>query len=125
MALAPQPSLERVGALVERVRTAGRDVRLNVEGTSVPVPTGLDVAGYRVLEEALAAAPDGPATVTVRWLDRQLELEVVAGPAGEHVELPLGLRERVALYGGDLRADRNAAGYAVRVRLPLSGERAA
>jgi len=129
LALSPQPSLARVGALVERARAQGRDVRLAVEGDAVPIPAGLDVAGYRVLEEALAAAPDGPATVHVRWQGRRLELEVVAGgfdparsPAGPDL---LGLRERVALFGGELEAGPGAEGYAVRVRLPLPGEAAA
>jgi signal transduction histidine kinase len=123
LALSPQPSLARVDALVERARAHGREVRLRVEGDPVPIPAGLDVAGYRVLEEALAAAPDGAATVNVRWQRRRLELEVVAeataaGPSGADL---LGLRERVALFGGELAAGRGS----VRVRLPLPGEAAA
>ena len=127
LALSPQPSLARVSGLVERARSTGREVRLRVEGEPVAVPAGLDVAGYRVLEEALAAAPDGPATVHVRWQRGRLELEVVAdaadtGPAAADL---LGLRERVALFAGELAAGRGEDGYAVRVRLPLPGEAAA
>src|SRR4051794_18567983 len=125
LALSPTPSLARVGALVERQKAAGREVGLRGGGEPVPVPAGLDVAGYRVLEEALAAAPDGPATVHVRWQGRRLELEVVAGgfdparsPAGPDL---LGLRERVALFGGELQAGPGAGGYAVRGWLPLPG----
>jgi len=127
LALSPQPSLARVGALVERERGRGRSVRLVVEGEPVAVPAGLDVAGYRALEEALAAAPDGPAAVVVRWGPATLDLEVRAdgaelGPTGHDL---LGLRERVALFGGELIAGTDAAGYVVRVRLPLGGEAAA
>src|SRR3954469_6113790 len=127
LALSPTPSLARAGALVEHQQGAGREVRLRVEGDPVPIPAGLDVAAYRVLEEALAAAPHGPATVNVRWLGGRLELEVVAdaaatGPAGADL---LGLRERVALFGGELAAGPGSGGYAVRVRLPLPGGAAA
>jgi glucose-6-phosphate-specific signal transduction histidine kinase len=90
----------------------------------VPLPAGLDVAGYRVLEEALAAAPGGPATVSVRWRRRELELEVLADEPSAGDEL-LGLRERVALFGGELATERRGGGYAVRVTLPLPGEAAA
>jgi signal transduction histidine kinase len=122
LALSPPPSLSRAGMLVERARGAGREVRLNVEGDAVPIPAGLDVAGYRVLEEALAAAPSGPATVSVRWHPRELELEVVAAEVSPDTGPDLlGLRERVALFGGELAAGSRGSGYTVRVRLPLSG----
>src|SRR4051794_6938836 len=106
LALSPQPSLARVGALVEREQAAGRSVDLRVEGEPVAVPAGLDVAGYRALEEALAAAPPGPTTIVVRWGPASLDLEVRAdaagsGPTGADL---LGLRERVMLFGGELAA---------------------
>src|SRR6185312_8629421 len=90
LALSPTPSLARVGALVEHQQNAGREVRLRVEGDPVPIPAGLDVAGYRVLEEALAAAPDGPATVNVRWQSGRLELEVVADAPFDPAHPPAG-----------------------------------
>src|SRR3954447_3235264 len=117
LALSPQPSLARVGALVERQQDGGREVLLRVEGDPVPLPAGIDVAGYRVLEEALAAAPEGPATVNVRWQARRLELEGVAGGAQDRPPADLlGLRERVALFGGELSAGPGPDGYVVRVR---------
>jgi signal transduction histidine kinase len=83
-----------------------------------------------VLEETLAAAPDGPATVNVRWQSGRLELEVVADAEFDPAHPPggadlLGLRERVALFGGELAAGPGSGGYAVRVRLPLPGGAAA
>jgi signal transduction histidine kinase len=128
IALAPQPSLSRVRALVAHARDAGMNVTLSVEGEPMPIPPGLDVAAYRVLEEALDAASGNRAEVIVRWRRRNLELEVLAAggrdPSDERSGL-LGLRERVALFGGELQAGRRrGGGYAVRARMPLSGEAA-
>jgi signal transduction histidine kinase len=128
IALAPQPSLSRVRALVARARDAGMNVTLSIEGEPVPIPPGLDVAAYRVLEEALDAASGNRAEVIVRWRRRNLELEVLAAggrdPSDDRSGL-LGLRERVALFGGELSAGRRrGGGYAVRARMPLGGEAA-
>jgi len=128
IALAPQPSLSRVRALVARARDAGMNVTLSIEGEPLPIPPGLDVAAYRVLEQALEAASGNRAEVIVRWRRRNLELEVLAAggrdPSDERSGL-LGLRERVALFGGELSAGRRrGGGYAVRARMPLGGEAA-
>jgi signal transduction histidine kinase len=129
VALAPQPSLAHVETLVEHVRLAGLPVQLHVEGDRVPLPPGIDLSAYRIVQEALTNALKhaGPARarVTVRYTANGLELEVAddgAGNAGggETGHGLVGMRERVALYGGSLQTDAHPdGGYAVRVRLPF------
>ena len=126
LALAPQPSLAHVADLVARVRASGLPVELDVEGERLPLPAGVDLTAYRVVQEALGGALQAPdarrAAVRVRYADGELALDVT--DSGELAPDParplLGMRERVALYGGDLVAEPVAgSGYAVRARLPL------
>jgi signal transduction histidine kinase len=127
LALAPQPSLGHVGALVQRMRKAGLPVDLRVEGQAAPLPVGLDLTAYRVVQEALAEALErggaGRAEVTVRYGLDDVRLEVLDdGRTGDEPRALLGMRERVALYGGDLEAgSRPRGGHAIRARLPLTG----
>ena len=122
LALAPQPSLAHLRDLVARVRAAGLDVDLEVEGAQAPLPAGVDLTAYRVIQEALEGALEAPdagrAAVRVRYGVGDVALEVSDGGGGQRQLL--GVRERVALYGGDLVAEGIAgSGYAVRARLPL------
>jgi signal transduction histidine kinase len=126
LALAPQPSLAHVADLIARVRASGLPVRLDVEGERAPLPAGIDLTAYRVVQEALAgaleAADPRSAEVHVRYGQGELGLEVTdvgeAPPDGERALL--GMHERVALYGGELVAEPvDGSGYAVRARLPL------
>ena len=126
LALAPLPSLAHVADLVARVRASGLPVELDVEGEHGPLPAGVDLTAYRVVQEALAAALEAAdrrsAEVHVRYGEGELGLEVTdvgdAPPDGERALL--GMHERVALYGGELVAEPvDPAGYAVRARLPL------
>jgi signal transduction histidine kinase len=126
LALAPQPSLAHVADLIARVRASGLPVRLDVEGERAPLPAGIDLTAYRVVQEALAgaleAADPRSAEVHVRYGEGELGLEVTdvgeAPPDGERALL--GMHERVALYGGELVAEPvDGSGYAVRARLPL------
>jgi signal transduction histidine kinase len=129
VALAPQPSLAHIETLVEKVRAAGLPVDLHVEGRPVALSPGIDLSAYRIVQEALTNALKhaGPARVrvTVRYTEDGLELEVVDDGAGdpggtESGHGLIGMRERVALYGGSLRAGaRPGGGYAVGVRLPF------
>jgi signal transduction histidine kinase len=129
LALAPQPSLRRIGDLVQSVRSAGLPVELTVEGDIEDLPPGVDVSAYRIVQEALTNALKhaGPARalVAIRRLDGELEIEVLdTGPgasdgdgAGQGL---VGMRERVAVYGGELEAGRRAeGGYALSARLPV------
>ena len=126
LALAPLPSLAHVADLVARVRASGLPVELDVEGEHGPLPAGVDLTAYRVVQEALAAALEAAdarsAEVHVRYGEGELGLEVTdvgeAPPDGERALL--GMQERVALYGGELVAEPlDRVGYAVRARLPL------
>ena len=129
LALAPQPSMEHVDLLLEQVRAAGMPVELRIEGEPVSLPPGVDLSAYRIIQEALTNALKhaGPAraTVTVRYDEHELKLEIadsgrgaVNGGDGGHGLV--GMRERVALYGGELETGARAGeGYAVQARLPL------
>jgi signal transduction histidine kinase len=128
--LAPQPRLRQLGDLVEEARLAGMDVDFQVEGEARELPVGLDLAAYRIVEEALGAASRHGAAdharVIVRYDTHMLELEVIdhrrepepaADPGGGAL---LGIRERVALYGGRLDAGQRVdGGFGIRVLLPV------
>ena len=132
LALAPQPSLSRVDALLARTRAAGLDVALERSGDDAPLPAGVDLAAYRVVQEALANvvrhAGAEHATVRLTYDPRAVVVEVVddgrgaangGGKAGHGL---VGLRERVDLYGGDFQAGPRAeGGFGVRARLPVAG----
>jgi signal transduction histidine kinase len=130
MTLAPQPGMEQVDRLVQRVREAGLPVTLQVEGTRRPLPVGVDLAAYRIVQEALTNAlkysGQAPTTVMLDYRETELKLEVLDDGSGA---VPrdraaagrglAGMRDRVALYGGTLEAGpRPVRGYAVRAWLP-------
>jgi signal transduction histidine kinase len=129
IALAPQPSLAALDELVAGVREAGLPVALEVVGEPVPLPPGVDLSAYRIVQEALTNALKhaGPARarVVVRYAADAVELEVSDDGAGIPDAVGtghglVGMRERVALYGGDLQAGhRRDGGWALRARLPL------
>jgi signal transduction histidine kinase len=127
LALAPQPSLAHLSTLVQRAQAAGLRVDLAVDGEARALPTGLDLTAYRVVQEALGGATEpggaGHADVLVRYGADSLELSVLDdGPAEGEPRPLLGVRERVLLYGGELRAGpRRAGGHAVRAKLPIEG----
>jgi signal transduction histidine kinase len=133
LALAPQPSLRHLDDLVEQVREAGMPVELRIEGQPRPIAPGIDLSAYRIVQEALTNALKhaGPAQarVTVRYGDSELDIEIADDGAGATGDAPfgghglVGMRERVALFGGDLATGRRlGGGYAVRARLPLTGD---
>jgi signal transduction histidine kinase len=122
LALAPQPTLAHVADLVRRARAAGLPVELRVEGTPAPLAAGADLTAYRVVQEALAGAvregAAAGATVSVRYGAEAVDLEVLDDGAARPA--PMGIEERVALYGGELRtASSRDGGQALRARLPL------
>jgi len=129
-ALEPLPSLTHLADLVERARAAGLPVELRVEGEPPELPAGIDLTAYRVVQEALNEALDAGgerrASVHLRYGERELLLDVTDAGASARREGRglLGVRERVALYGGELLAEQLASGgRAVRARLPLEGVR--
>jgi signal transduction histidine kinase len=129
LGLAPQPELDDLAALVEQTRRAGLPVELHVEGDPRPVPLGADLSAYRIVQEGLTNARkhagDARATVTIRYGDRELEVEVADdGRRSENEDGGghglVGMRERVALFGGELDAGpQTGGGFRVRARLPL------
>jgi signal transduction histidine kinase len=132
LAIGPQPGLDSLPGLVEQVRDAGLPVELRVEGEAAPLPPGIDLSAYRIVQEALTNALKhaGPAEaeIVVRYGTSALELEVVDNGTGARAGVNgsghglIGMRERVALYGGLLETGTAAGGgYAVRARLPLTG----
>jgi signal transduction histidine kinase len=127
----PQPSLDRLGALVARSRDAGLEVELRSEGEPGPLAPGVDLTAFRLVQEgltnALKHAGRGPARVTLRWSDELLEVEIANRVDGEGAVRDallgsgqglVGMRERVALCGGELRAGPVGRGFVVRARLP-------
>jgi signal transduction histidine kinase len=128
--LAPPPSLRHLDGLLERVRLAGLPVTLEVEGTPVDLPPGIDLSAYRIVQEALTntLAHAGPATasVRVRYGADRLDLEVAdtgVGPARRIADGNglVGMRERVSLYDGSLETGaRPGGGFMITARLPLA-----
>ena len=128
---APQPGLDRLDELVERARAAGLPVQVHVVGERRELPGGVDLAAYRVVQEALTNclrhAGAAPAEVTLRYGDEALELEVAdRGPGAASTTGDgrghglVGMRERVRVHGGELEAGaRPGGGFTVRARLPV------
>jgi signal transduction histidine kinase len=133
--LSPQPGLSRLSPLIDRVAFAGLPVEVRISGEPRPLPSGVDLTAYRIIQEALTNAlkhGDGrKAEVTVRYADHALRVEVLnSGPSVLSGGQPppadgpgrglLGLRERVAVLGGDLDARRRlGGGFRVRAKIPL------
>ena len=126
LALAPTPSLAHVEALARRVTASGLPVVLEVEGDARELPAGVDVTAYRVVQEALGAALElggaGRAEVVVRYRRDAVELEV-RDDGRRDIDDPrrlMGMRERVALFGGELHIGRpRDGGHTLRARLPV------
>jgi signal transduction histidine kinase len=137
--LRPQPGLDEIPGLVAGVQSAGLTVELTVNGTPTPLPPGLDLAAYRVVQEALTNiikhAGQARTYILITWT---AELEITVsndGTVGTHGEPGsggvyggspyggrglIGLRERVAIYGGSLDAGpRPGGGWRVRACFPL------
>ncbi|MDQ6713710.1 MAG: histidine kinase [Candidatus Dormibacteraeota bacterium] len=127
--LAPQPGMAGLDALIARVKEAGLPVEFRVEGPPESLPPGVDVAGYRIVQEALTNAlkyaGGAPTEVVVRYTPDGVEIEVIdegaiATPADGIGRGLVGMQERVALFGGTVVAGkRPEGGYAVRAYLPL------
>ena len=128
-ALTPQPGLQHLDHLIAQVVEAGLPVTLRVEGERPVLPPGVDLSAYRIVQEgltnALKHAPGSNAEVVIRFRDNKVNLEIaddgkeiaVADGLGHGL---VGMRERVALYGGTLEAGpREGGGYVLRAELPV------
>jgi signal transduction histidine kinase len=130
LGLAPQPRLADLEALVDGVRASGQPVELRVEGRPAQLPLGIDLSAYRIAQEALTNAlkhaPGAPVSLVVRYGAGEIELEVendgAAAPGGHRGGHGLvGMRERVAVFGGTLDAGpRPEGGFRVLARLPAA-----
>jgi len=133
LALAPQPSLKHLNTLIEQMRETGLPVELHIEGEAEPLPPGVDLSAYRIVQEALTNAlkhaEPSHAQVVIHYRADELELEITddgtgngkGGGAGQGL---IGMRERVTLYGGVFESGRReSGGYSVRARLPLDSNR--
>ena len=123
LALAPQPSLAHVSTLIQRATASGLRVELRIDGEPVALPAGIDLTAYRLVQEALRRAREGGraarASVRVTYATAEVRIEVVDDGAPEDRRL-LGLRERVAVYGGELKAAAaEDGGWRVAARLPV------
>ncbi|MGY1396525.1 sensor histidine kinase [Streptomyces sp. SS10] len=131
--LEPQPGLAQLDALVARVRAAGTPVSVEVSLPAQPLPPGVDLAAYRVVQEALTNtmkhARGAEATLSIGYTDTSLQVEIAdtggskgSPPVESNGRGHLGLRERLAVYGGELTAGPTGAGggYRVTARIPRS-----
>jgi signal transduction histidine kinase len=132
-ALTPQPGLQHLDRLIAQVEEAGLPVTLRVEGERPQLSPGVDLSAYRIVQEgltnALKHAKGAHAEVLVRYVDTSVELEISddgpGTPAGDGMGHGLvGMRERVALYGGTLEAGpRDGGGFVLRAQLPVEAGR--
>jgi signal transduction histidine kinase len=134
VSLAPQPGLDGLGDLVAEARKAGAEVTLRTDGDLAAIPRGVDLSAYRIVQECLTNvrkhAQARHVDVLVRSRGRCVEIEVTddgtAAPAPATGGLGLiGMRERVAVYGGTVHAGPlDQGGFGVRASLPFeTGER--
>jgi signal transduction histidine kinase len=131
--LAPQPGLESLDSLVEEVRRAGLPVRVHVDGQPFPLPQGIDLSAYRIVQEgltnALKHARASSADVTVCYRPNELQIEVrddgsESAPSDGLGHGLVGIRERVKIYGGEMTAGTApGGGFVLGTRLPVTGDR--
>ena len=132
MELTPQPGLDGLDSLLDEIGRAGLPVELHVDGQPFPLPRGIDLSAYRIVQEgltnALRHAHASDADVIVRYRPDELEIEVrdngrgTAASDGQGHGL-VGVRERVKIFGGEMSAGRSAdGGFVLSTRLPLGGE---
>jgi signal transduction histidine kinase len=135
--LAPVPGLADLDALLAEVAKAGLAVRLGVEGTPSPLPAGVDLSAYRIVQEALTNVVKhaGPARaqVTIGYHEQDVTVEVTDDGRGAAASTSdgqarvghglIGMRERVAAFGGDLKVGPEpGGGFRVAARLPLAAD---
>jgi signal transduction histidine kinase len=135
--LAPVPGLADLDVLLAEVSKAGLAVKLQVNGTRPPLPAGVDLSAYRIVQEALTNvvkhAGSARAQVVVGYGDQDVTVEVIDDGRGAVTSVSdgrvgtghglIGMRERVQAFGGDLEAGpRPGGGFRVAARLPLAAD---
>lgn len=128
-ALTPAPGLARIDGLLEQARGAGLAVDLHVEGEPAPLPPAFDLAAYRVVQEGLTNVRKHSgadrADVVVRYRRDLVEVEVLdagdgSGAGGGSGHGLAGIRERIAMLGGEFVAGPRERGFALKISLPLT-----
>ncbi|MGO9902291.1 MAG: sensor histidine kinase [Solirubrobacteraceae bacterium] len=132
--LAPQPGLDGLDSLIKDIDRAGLPVELHLDGERVPLPPGIDLSAYRIVQEGLttptrSSTPAAPTRRYVRYAPNEVGMEVHddgtgATPSDRHGHGLIGIRERVKLYGGEMTAGTtNGGGFTLSTRLPLTPDR--
>ena len=130
---APQPTMAGLGALAEHMRGRGLEVELSVEGDAAPLPSAVDLTAYRVVHDAMEGALLGGrprVSVLVRYGPDAIEIELIGDPAtlrgavarlgSDDFDELVGIRERLAVFGGELRLRAQKDGRkALLATLPL------
>jgi signal transduction histidine kinase len=125
----PQPGLQRVSEMADRMRVGGVDVRVHTSGEVRPLPAGVDLSAYRIVQEALTNAmrhgTPRSIDVAVRYLPGQVEIEIKDDGGGGSPTSGgnglTGMRERAALHGGRVDAGPHNDGFRVVALLPTPG----
>ena len=132
--ISPQPSLKQLDVLFNQMRLTGLSVSVKIDGEEKPLPPGVDLSAYRIVQEALTNTLKhaGPvnADVTIRYLSDAVELEIKDNGNTSISEADkenkgrglIGMRERVSLHGGEFQAGNlPEGGFIVKAKLPLTG----
>ena len=132
--ISPQPSLKQLDVLFNQMRLTGLSISVKIEGKEIPLPPGVDLSAYRIVQEALTNTLKhaGPvnANVTIRYLGDAMELEIRDNGNTPQYEADkdnkgrglIGMRERVSLHGGEFQAGNlPEGGFIVKAKLPLTG----
>ena len=128
----PQPGLDGLSALLAEVGRAGLPAKLHVDGDPYPLPRGIDLSAYRIVQEgltnALKHARASDADVTLRYRPDEIEIEIRDNGEGGATNNGLGhglvgVRERVKIYGGKMSAgSAPEGGFVLSTRLPIADE---
>lgn len=128
----PQPGLDSLDSLLAEVGRAGLPVELHVDGEPFPLPRGIDLSAYRIVQEGLTNALKhsraSNADVTVRYRNDELQLEIRDNGSGTSTNDGLGhglvgVRERVKIFGGEMTAGTaSEGGFVLSTRLPIGSE---
>jgi signal transduction histidine kinase len=132
MGVVPLPGIGQLDELLEQARASGLAVSFTVQGVPAPLPGGLALAAYRIVQESLTntrkhGGPAASAQILLRYCDDALVLQITDDGAGVAAAADgaghglTGMRERVAMYHGTLQAGpRPGGGYQVTATLPVT-----
>jgi signal transduction histidine kinase len=133
--LSPQPSLKQLSTLINDIQEAGLPVEVKIEGVESPLPPGIELSAYRIIQEALTNtlkhAGATKAIVTIHYANSFVEVDIIDNGKGFYRANGrefrgkgiIGMRERVNLHGGRFEAvNMPGGGFSVKVTLPINGQ---